>query len=132
METQETATLPRRVLTEEDATLSRLLLEGQHLLVRYPQAARALIQAFVAEGRRYTTTPEGAALQSRLSGSQLVRRGRFIWDAYSLDALLENEANLLPSAWLDVILAAVANPNLETILANLVVEEIQHGKLGPT
>ena len=127
----ESELLPRLVLTEENEALSRLLLEGQHLLVRYPQAARAIIQAFVAEGRKFATTSEGSEWKTRLAQSPLVHRGRFIWDAYSLDALLENEADRLPSAWLDVILAAVANPDLETILSNLIVEEVKHGTFGP-
>lgn len=123
--------LPRLVIPEENETLSGLLLEGQHILLRYPQAARALIQAFVNEGRQFAATPEGQAWQARLAQSDLVRRGRFIWDAYSLDALLDDASDSLPSAWLDVILAAVANPDLETILANLVVEEVRNGNLGP-
>lgn len=122
--------MPRLVLTEENQTLSRLLVEGQHLLVKYPQAGRAILQAFVNEGRMYAETPEGQSWKERLAQSQLVRRGRFIWDAYSLDALLENDSDQMPSAWLDVILAAVANSDLETILSNLVVEEIRHGNLG--
>jgi hypothetical protein len=124
--------MPRLVLTEENQTLSRLLVEGQHLLVKYPQAGRAILQAFVNEGRMYAATPEGQAWKERLAQSRLVRRGRFIWDAYSLDALLENDSDQMPSAWLDVILAAVANSDLETILSNLVVEEIKHGNLGST
>jgi hypothetical protein len=123
--------LPRLVIPDENESLSRLLLEGQHVLLRYPQAARALIQAFVNEGRQFAATPEGQAWQARLAGSDLVRRGRFIWDAYSLDALLDSDSDSLPSAWLDVILAAVANPDLESILANLVVEEVRNGNLGP-
>ena len=123
--------LPRLVLTDESVTLSRLLLEGLHLLVRYPQTARALIQAFVAEGRQYSSTPEGEVWRARLARSQLVRRGRLIWDAYSLDALLETDTGRLPSAWMDIILAGVANSDLETILANLVVEEVKRGTFGP-
>lgn len=132
MDTQPTDSLPRLVIAEENETLARLLREGQHVLLRYPQAARALIQAFVAEGRQFAATPEGQAWQARLAQSDLVRRGRFIWDAYSVDALLDSDADMLPSAWLDVILAAVANPDLESILANLVVDEVRHGNLSLT
>lgn len=131
MKPSESSALPRLVLADKSKPLSRLLLEGQHLLVKYPQPARQLIQAFVTEGKKYAQTEEGRAWQVRLAKSHLVRRGRFIWDAYSLDALLENEAGQLPSAWLDVILAAVANPDLETILSNLVVDEVERGNLGP-
>lgn len=131
MKDRETLSLPRLVLTEENETLSRLLLEGQHLLVRYPQAAQALVGAFVAEGRQYATTPQGQAWLEKLAASELVRRGRFIWDAYCVDALLENSSGKLPSAWLDVMLAAVTNPDLETILSTLVVEEVKNGTFGP-
>ncbi len=124
--------LPRLVLTPEPGSLSRLLQEGQHLLVRYPQAARALIAAFVEEGRRFAATPEGQAWKEKLAASEIVHRGRFIWDAYSLDALLESGAERLPSAWLDLILAAVADPDLESILSNLLVEEVQNGTFGLT
>jgi hypothetical protein len=123
--------IPRLVITEENEALSRLLLEGQHVLLRYPQAARALVQAFVNEGRQFAGTPEGQAWQRQLAGSDLVRRSRFIWDAYSMDALLDEESEQIPSAWLDVIMAAVASPNLEMILANLVVDEVRNGNLGP-
>jgi hypothetical protein len=123
---------PRLVLTEESDTLARLLLEGQRLLVRYPQAAQALIAAFVSEGRQFAATPEGQAWKEKLASSELLRRGRFIWDAYCLDAVLESGGGQIPSAWLDVILAAVANPDLETILSNLVVEEVKNGALGST
>jgi hypothetical protein len=131
MQPLESSRLPRLVLADERKPLSSLLLEGQHLLVKYPQPARHLIQAFVNEGKKYAQTEEGRAWKERLAKSQLVRRGRFIWDAYSLDALLENEAGQLPSAWLDIILAAVANPDLETILSNLVVDELERGNFGP-
>lgn len=122
--------IPRLVIEDEDQALSRLLLEGQHVLLRYPQAARALVQAFVNEGRQFAQTPEGQAWLRRLAGSDFVRRSRFIWDAYSMDALLDAESEQIPSAWLDVILAAVASPDLEMILANLVVEEVRSGSLG--
>jgi hypothetical protein len=128
---QPVAPTPRLVITDGINTLSRLLLEGQHVLLRYPQAARAIVQSFVNEGRQFALTPEGQAWQARLVQSDLVRRGRFIWDAYSLDALLDSPSDQIPSAWMDVILAAVANPDLETILANLVVDEVRNGNLGP-
>jgi hypothetical protein len=130
MELTEKHPPPRLVLDGDSDLLSRLLIELQHLLVRYPQAARALIGAFIAEGQQFARTPQGQARMKQLAGSQFVRRGRFIWDAYSLDALLESDPGRLPSAWLDVILAAVANPDLESILANLIVEEVEHGTFG--
>jgi len=80
--------------------------------------------------RSFAQTIEGRAWRDRLVKSRLVARGRFIWDAYNLDALLENEAGQLPTAWLDIIAAAVSDSRLETILSTLVVEEVKHGSLG--
>lgn len=122
--------IPRIILEDKNESLTDLLLEGQRLLVRHPQASRAIVQAFIAEGRRFARTEEGQEWQAALAKSNLIRRGRHIWDAYSLDALLENESNRLPSAWLDIIAAAVSNPDLETILSTLVVEEVRNGIFG--
>ena len=122
--------VPRLILKDKNETLTNLLLEGQHLLVRHPQASRALVQAFIAEGRRFAETEEGQEWQAALAKSDLIRRGRHIWDAYNLDALLENESSRLPSVWLDIITAAVSNPDLETILSTLVVEEVRNGIFG--
>lgn len=122
--------IPRIVIKDKNESLTSLLLEGQRLLVRHPQASRAIVQAFMAEGRRFAATEEGQEWRAALAKSNLIRRGRHIWDAYSLDALLENDSNRLPSAWLDIITAAVSNPDLETILSTLVVEEVRNGIFG--
>lgn len=121
---------PRLVLQEDDGALARWLLRGQRLLTQHPRAARALVRALVAEGRRFAETPEGRRWKEILVESEWVRRGRLIWEAYHLDALLEAEATLMPSAWLDIVAAAAASPELETILSTLILEETQDGTLG--
>jgi len=75
--------IPRLILKDENETLTNLLLEGQHLLVRYPQASRALVRAFVAEGRSFAESEEGQEWQAAMAKSNLIRRGRHIWDAYN-------------------------------------------------
>lgn len=122
--------IPRLILAEDEDSLARLLMQGQQLLVRYPQAARALIAAFVAEGRQFAETADGQNWKDRLAQSEPVQRGRFIWDAYCLDAVLDSGVEQIPSAWLDVLMAAVANPDLESILSNLMVEEVKNGLFG--
>lgn len=121
--------LPRLVLRCEDRIQARLLLEGQRLLVQHPQAARSLVRAFTAEGRRFAETPDGRAWKAILASSELVRRGLLIWEAYGLQALLETESTVIPSTWLDLLTAAVASPDLETILSTLIVEEVRGGEL---
>lgn len=121
----------RLTIAEDNAALARLLAAGQRLLAEHPQAARTLVQAFVAEGRRFAETAEGQAWKEALIRTDLIRRGRLIWEAYALDSLFESEPAFMPSAWLDVVSAASDNPDLETILSTLLAEEIQYGSHGP-
>jgi hypothetical protein len=119
--------LPRLILHDQDDTLAQLLREGQRMLVQHPQAARALVRAFTAEGHRFAQTADGQAWKTILASSDLVRRGLLIWEAYDLQSLLEDESTILPSTWLDLLTAAVASPDLETILSTLLVEEVRGG-----
>ncbi|MCZ7545136.1 MAG: hypothetical protein M5R40_17140 [Anaerolineae bacterium] len=114
---------PRLVLQEASSALAAWFLRVQHLLTQHPRAARALARALVAEGRRFAETPEGQQWKEILTESEWVRRGRLIWEAYHLDAMLEDEETLIPSAWLDMVASAVATPELETILSTLILEE---------
>lgn len=124
-------TAPRLVLREDNDTLIRWLRHGQRLLTQHPQAARALVQALVAEGRRFAQTPEGQQWKETLTRSAWVQRGRLIWEAYHLDALLESEPAIMPTAWLDMIGSAAASPELETVLSSLIVAEVEGGAFGP-
>ena len=131
MTTQQAPNLPRLVLQQEDSRPpAQIFLDAQHLLIENPQAARAIIQAFIAEGRRFAQTEDGQAWQDILGRSELVKRGQLIWDAFSLDALVETDSNFMPQAWLDMLSAAVSSPDLETILSTLIIEEMKNGNVG--
>jgi hypothetical protein len=130
MTTQQTPDLPRLVLQKNDLPLDKIFLDAQHLLIENPQAARGIIQAFIAEGRRFAQTEEGQLWQEILSHSELVKRGQMIWDAFGLDALVETKSNFMPQAWLDMLAAAVSSPDLETILSTLIIEELKNGNVG--
>lgn len=130
MTTQQTSDLPRLVLQKNDLPLDKIFLDAQHLLIENPQAARGIIQAFIAEGRRFAQTEEGQLWQEILSHSELVKRGQMIWDAFGLDALVETDSSFMPQAWLDMLAAAVSSPDLETILSTLIIEELKNGNVG--
>ena len=131
MTTQQAPNLPRLVLQQGDSRPpAQIFLDAQHLLIENPQAARAIIQAFIAEGRRFAQTEDGQAWQDILGRSELVKRGQMIWDAFSLDALVETDSNFMPQAWLDMLSAAVSSPDLETILSTLIIEEMKNGNVG--
>lgn len=119
----------RLTLREENDLISDFLLKGQRFLMKHPQASRALALSLVEEGRRFAGTPEGQRWLEGLASSDLARRGVLIWEAYGLDMLLEAEPVVTPSAWLDLVLAAIANPDLEGILSMLIVEEMRSGNV---
>jgi hypothetical protein len=121
--------LPRLTIHEDNA-LSQLLLNGKRLLVRYPQVVRAILQLFIAEGRHFANTAEGQAWKVALTRSEVIRGGRLIWEAYGLNAAFKPQSEVVPSAWLNLIMAALANPDLETTLSTLMVEELRHGTIG--
>lgn len=105
---------------EED--ILKLLRAGQMLLVRYPVAARAVIRAFVAEGRRYSQTDEGRKLRESLRGSELMRQGRAVWEGASVGLLDDDSEVVLPSMLLEAVMAAAASHRMESLLAQLVAE----------
>ena len=113
--------LPRLVLHDDDP-LARRLHDGQRLLALSPELVRAIARACVVEGRHFAQTPEGARWKETLSHSELMRRGRFIWQACGLDALLEGEPELAPSEGLESFVAQLASADLEAILRAFATE----------
>jgi hypothetical protein len=118
--------IPHLTLREEDEQLSDFLLAGQRFLMKHPQASRELVAALLEEGRRYAQTPDGKAWMDALANTELVKRSLLIWEAYGLDLLLEARPTVTPSTWLEMIVTAFANPDLEGILSMLIVEEMRH------
>ncbi|MEZ4468365.1 MAG: hypothetical protein R3F43_29010 [bacterium] len=101
----------------EDATLRRLH-EARSLLVKYPVAAQAAFAALVAEGRRFAETPEGQRWQATLADSDLVRRGRALFQGITLDVLGEH-AGPLPSGFLEAFIEATRRGDAEGVLQRL-------------
>lgn len=129
MTTETDASQIRLTLREENDLISDFLLKGQRTLMKHPQASRALILSLVEEGRRFAGSSDGQRWMEGLASSELAKRGVLIWEAYGLDLLLEAEPVVTPSAWLDLVLAAIANPDLEGILSMLLVEEMRSGNV---
>jgi plasmid stabilization system protein ParE len=120
--------LPRLVVREQD-TLERLVDQAHRLLRRDPAAARAVVRALVAEGRRFADTAEGRRWQARLASSDLVHRGRMAWHAWGFDELLDGqeEPGLLPSDWLALVADALARTDLEAMLGKRLREGARDG-----
>jgi hypothetical protein len=110
--------LPRFTLNPEDE-LFRLLRRAQELLLTHPIAAQAIFRAFVAEGRAFALTPEGARWKAEIEGSELIRRGRVVWEVGTLNTLEDDAETIIPSKILDAVVKAAATSDLEPMLSRL-------------
>ena len=104
---------------EPEDEVTQRLRAGQQLLLAHPAAAQALFRGLVREGRAHATTPEGAALRERVARSELLRRGRVIWEGVTLNILEEDGDGALPSSLVEAFMAAAQHPDAETLLAGL-------------
>jgi hypothetical protein len=102
-----------------DAAVAALLRRAQVLLLRHPIAAQAAFAALIAEGRRFAATPEGAEHAAALAGSDLVHKGRRVWDAVGMSLLEDDPATVVPSAYLEALFRAARSANLEGLLGRL-------------
>jgi hypothetical protein len=116
--------IPRLIIGEQ-RSLERALKTLESLVTCYPYATSLVAQAVVREGRAYARRPEGQRLMRELSGSEWVERGRILWEACGIEALLgDAEADgdaggMLPSAWLRLIYNGLSQANLEETLSRL-------------
>jgi hypothetical protein len=92
----------------------------QASVLRHPAAAQEIYAALVAEGRRFSATPEGEAWRRKLAGSALVERGRSLLEVATLDLLEEGQERCLPSRLLEVLAIAVREGGLDAVLGRIV------------
>lgn len=111
--------LPRLSLRRPDDELTAILREAQLLLLRHPLAAQALFRSVVAEGRRFARTEEGQRIGEQLADSELIRRGRVLWEVGTLQLLEEEAPTMLPSKLLDAFVQAANDGNLERSMIGL-------------
>ena len=102
--------------TEPDDELSRLLWHAHVLLMKHPVAARAAFRALAAEGKRFAETEEGARWKRRLAGSELIARGRSVWEVATL-GMLDESTRVLPTQFVDMLSYAAGLADLEPALA---------------
>ncbi len=105
-----------------EESIHRGLRSLQRVLLHHPAAAQSAFRALVEEGRAHAATVEGEELAKRLADSELVRRGRVVWDVSTMSALTDDPAEVLPSVLIDSFLQAVAAEPLEPMLSRLLEE----------
>ena len=111
--------LPRLILQDYDNLIS-VLRFIQRLLDQNPRAVGAIVQAVVAEGYRFAESPDGQRWKALLTQSELMQRGRLIWDSYGFGSLMDTTPARVPSDWLDLIASELMNADLETVLTQLI------------
>jgi hypothetical protein len=113
----------RLVLAPAADPLLPLLERAALLLLKHPAAAQAAFSALVAEGRDFARTEEGRRWKSALAGSEIVRRGRALWEGSVLSLLEDREEAVLPTALLDAVVQAAGRRDLTTLLQSLRLDE---------
>lgn len=104
---------------ESPEPLAEALQALRRALFEHPLAAQSAFGALVREGRRYAETAEGAEWKARLAGSELVARGRVVWEVLTQSAFTEEEDTALPSVLLDAFSRSAAVSLLEPFLSLL-------------
>jgi hypothetical protein len=104
---------------QDENELFEMLTRLQLWVLQNPLAAQAVFASLVAEGRRFATTKAGARWARALAESDLVRKGRLVWEATTLNLLEEREGAILPTTYLEVLRRAVMTRNFESLLARL-------------
>jgi hypothetical protein len=102
----------------EGDRVERVLGRLRDAVLRHPAATQAAFSALVAEGRRFARTEDGAALADALAGSELLARGRMIWEVLTMSAFVEGEDGL-PSVIIDELARAASNGSLESVLSRV-------------
>jgi hypothetical protein len=104
---------------EPEDDLARVLVQAQLTLIKHPVAARAAFRAIAAEGRRFAETEEGKRWKKRIAGSDLIRRGRSVFELATL-GMVNEQPQILPTQFVDMLSYAAGLANLEPALARAV------------
>jgi hypothetical protein len=95
------------------------LSTAQSWVIQHPVEAQTIFAALVEEGRRFAQSAAGARWAAALADSDLVRKGRLVWEATTLNLLEERPGSVLPTTYLDVLRKAVATREFEDLLSRL-------------
>ncbi len=111
--------LPPPAEAGEEEELVGTLRALQESLFRHPLAFRAAFSGLVEEGRRFAATPEGADWAERLRASPLLPRFRLFAKMLSFSMLEQDEAERLPSAYLEGLFRLAEHPDADAVLDRL-------------
>ena len=111
--------LPRIELRDPTSTELDLLRSLQRMLLTHPVAGQAAFTALVAEGRRFSATPEGREWRDRLMHSSLLQQARLVFDLATLGLLQEQSTGEVPSGYLDALFMVASGGDADELLNRL-------------
>jgi hypothetical protein len=119
---RETRELPDD-LSDEERRVVELLVRVRELVLSQPAVGHAVTTFLLAEGRRFSTTSEGARWLVNLRDAPEVERLRQIWEATTLNVFDdEHDEHGVPEAWVDLIIDLSAIGRVDRIVAALLPE----------
>ena len=120
---EEACDVPRIALRDDSDEVLRLIRALQVVVLKNPGAAQSVFSAFVAEGKRFAETENGAEWKERLTKSSLFQRAQNVFQCATLWMLEDEPSQDLPSAYLDAVFMMAESPALEVLLQNLLSED---------
>ena len=111
--------VPELTIGDSEAATLSLLRTLQRAALLHAEAARGLFNTFVAEGRAFAQTTEGARFRQQLVESRLVERATLVWQGATLWVTEDPNPSAVPSALVDAIAATAASPRRDPLLDEL-------------
>lgn len=111
--------VPELVIANQEAAIVDLLRDLQRGALLHSEAARALYEGLVAEGRLFAQTAEGKRWHDRILRSALLERALLVWQNATLFMTDEPGDGATPSALIDAVAVAAASPRRDALLDRL-------------
>ncbi len=104
---------------ERDEVLLDVLARICGVLDRERPVVEKIAGAFIAEGRAFAATPEGARAREALLRSDVLPRARLLWEAFGMRRTRPVDPALRPSRWVGALAAASGHRRAERLLSRL-------------
>ena len=111
--------VPELVIGDQEGAILDLLRDLQRGALLHSEAARALYDGLVDEGRLFAQTAEGKRWHDRILRSALLERALLVWQNATLFTTEEPGDGATPSALIDAVAAAAASPRRDALLDRL-------------
>jgi len=110
------------IAIREDGAITAVLRVLQQAVLVHPDAARALFQALMREGRLFAQTSEGKHWKERVARSELLSRAMLVAQTTTCWMLEDDREGATPSAVVEAIAAAASLPGRDELIERMLRE----------